>query len=282
MEIKRFFTQDCLKGYVEWLYKEEKSAATIAKYQHDVMQFWDFLGKATVQKEDVIRYKEWLIKHNYTPRSVNSMLAAVNSLFVYLGWEECKVKSMRLQRQVYCPESKELSKEEYLKLVRAAQSKGDERLGLLLQTLCSTGMRISELSSVTVEAVRAGETMVHCKGKSRRIFLVPALQDHLCQYIRENRIETGPVFISNRGNPMNRSNIWREMKSLCAYAGVEPKKVTPHNLRHLFARSFYAVDKDIAKLADVLGHSSIDTTRIYVMTTEKEHVECMEKLQLTL
>ena len=279
---KRVLSQSWLDEYMQWLQTEEKSCATIGKYKRDVLYFYEFVGKNSITKEDVLLYKQWLVDNHYAPSSINSMLASVNSLFMFLGWSECRVKTMRVQRQTYCPESKELSKEEYVKLIWAARRSGNKRMELLLQAVCSTGIRISELQYITVEAVRNGETTVSCKGKSRKIFLVETLRNQLKEFIRENGIESGAVFISNRGNPMDRTNIWREMKHLCNSAGVRAEKVTPHNLRHLFARTFYEEDKDIAKLADILGHSSINTTRIYIISTENEHRKCMEKLQLTV
>lgn len=279
---KRILSKNWLEEYVQWLESEEKSKATIEKYKRDVNFFYDFVGNSTIEKEQVLRYKQWLLDNDYAPTSINSMLASINSLFCFLGWEECKVKALKIQRQIYCPENKELSKEEYTRLIVAARKNGNSRMELLLQTICSTGIRVSELQFITVEAVVHGEAIVFCKGKSRKIFLVTALQQRLLDYIRKNKIISGAVFLSNRKKPMNRTNIWREMKSLCKSAGVCSEKVTPHNLRHLFARTFYEEDKDIAKLADILGHSSINTTRIYIITTETEHRQCMERLQLTI
>lgn len=282
MTKKRFLSENLVDEYVKWLWKEEKSCATIKKYQRDVLCFIHFAEGREVRKDVVIQYKEQLIQKNYAISSVNSMLVALNGLFTYLGWEECKVKTMRIQRQVYCPECKELSREEYLHLVAVAQAKEDVRMALLLQTVCSTGIRISELPYITVEAVLAGETTVYCKGKSRKIILVSAIQKQLYKYMEERGIRTGPIFITKKGKPIDRSNIWREMKKLSLEAGISVEKVSPHNLRHLFARTFYEADKDIAKLADVLGHSNIDTTRIYIITTENAHRKCMESLQLTI
>lgn len=194
--------------------------------------------------------------------SINSMLAAVNSLFDYLGWIDCKVKAIKTQRQIYCPENKELSKVEYLRLVDAAERNHNHRLNMILQTICGTSIRISELHFITVESVKSGTVEVACKGKSRVIFIVKKLKKKLLRYAAERHIKAGAIFITKSGKPINRTNVWREMKALCKQAHVNPDKVFPHNLRHLFARTFYKFEKDIAKLADILGHSSINTTRI--------------------
>ena len=278
----RRLSKDWLMKYVQWLEMEERSSATIEKYRRDLLRFQEFVGEKEVNKTSVLEYKQWLIECQYASSSVNSMLASVNGLLAFLGWEECRVKNMRIQQPVYCPESKELTKEEYVKLILEARRQHNPRMELLIQTVCCTGIRISELRYITVEAVRKGETMVSCKGKTRKIFLVETLRKQLMKFIYDNKIESGPIFVTNRGNPMDRSNIWREMKQLCEDSDVAKEKVTPHNLRHLFARTFYEKDKDIAKLADILGHSSINTTRIYIITTESEHRKCMENLQLTV
>ena len=210
------------------------------------------------------------------------MLASLNSLFSFLNWMDCRVKSIKLQRQIYCPEEKELTKAEYMRLVNAAKQKGNERLNLILQTICGTGIRVSELQYITVEAVKNGEAIVSLKGKTRSVFIVKELKKKLLRYAAEQGIKSGTIFITRTGRPMSRTNIWREMKNLCEHAGVNPKKVFPHNLRHLFARTFYGIEKDIAKLADILGHSSINTTRIYIISTGDEHRRRMEHMRLIL
>ena len=210
------------------------------------------------------------------------MLASLNSLFTYLGWHDLKVRTVKVQREIFCPEEKELTKAEYERLCRTAQQRHNQRLNLILQTICGTGIRVSELPFITAEAVRRGEAIVSLKGKTRTVFLVKPLQKKLLRYISEQKIESGAVFITRTGKPMNRTTIWREMKGLCEEAGVNPQKVFPHNLRHLFARVFYGIEKDIAKLADILGHSSINTTRIYIMSTGTEHRQRMEKMRLIL
>ena len=210
------------------------------------------------------------------------MLASLNSLFSFLGWYDCKVRSLKLQRQVYCPEEKELTKAEYARLCRTAKAKHNERLNLILQTICGTGIRVSELQFITVEAVKKGEATVSLKGKTRSVFLIKPLQKKLLRYITEQKIQSGAVFVTRTGKPINRTNIWREMKKLCLEAEVNPEKVFPHNLRHLFARVFYGIEKDIAKLADILGHSSINTTRIYIISTGMEHRQRMERMRLII
>ena len=278
----RILTEKMIEDCSCYLKSEEKSENTVGKYLRDVRTFAEYLGGAEITKETVIAYKNKLISENYAVRSINSMLASLNSLFSFLNWMDCRVKSIKLQRQVYCPEEKELTKAEYMRLVNTAKQKGNERLNLILQTICGTGIRVSELQYITVEAVKNGETVVSLKGKTRSVFLVKELQKKLLRYAAEQGIKSGLIFITRTGKPLSRTNIWREMKSLCESAGVNPQKVFPHNLRHLFARTFYGIEKDIAKLADILGHSSINTTRIYIISTGDEHRKRMENMRLIL
>lgn len=278
----RILTEKMIKEFSCCLKSEEKSENTIGKYLRDVQAFAAYLGGAAVTNEAVIAYKNKLLSENYAVRSVNSMLASINSLFSFLGWTDCRVKSIKLQRQIYCPEEKELTKAEYMRLVNAAKQKGNERLNLILQTICGTGIRVSELQYITVEAVKCGEAVVSLKGKTRSVFIVKELQKKLLRYAAEQGISSGTIFITRTGRTMSRTNIWREMKGLCEQAGVNPQKVFPHNLRHLFARTFYGIEKDIAKLADILGHSSINTTRIYIISTGNEHRRRMEHMRLIL
>ena len=280
--MERILTQNKISDFYKWLKSEEKSENTIEKYIRDVTAFMAYLGDDVITKETVIAYKSKLIAENYAVRSINSMLASLNSLFAFLGWVDLKVKSIKLQRQIYCPEEKKLTKAEYLRLVNTAKQKGNERLNLLIQTICGTGIRVSELQYITVEAVKCGEAVVSLKGKTRTVFIVKELKQKLLRYAAEQKISSGAIFITRSGKPMSRTNIWREMKSLCEQAGVNPQKVFPHNLRHLFARTFYGIEKDIAKLADILGHSSINTTRIYIITTGNEHRQRMENMRLII
>lgn len=271
-----------IKEFANYLFREEKSVATQEKYLRDVHAFCLYADGNEITKELVVAWKKELIESGYAVRSINSILASVNSLLNFLGLADCKVKNIRIQRQAYCAEDKELSKAEYLSLVRTAESKKNERLSLLIQTICSTGIRVSEVEHITVEAVHRGEAIVSCKGKTRRVFIVSALRKKLLRHVKECGIKSGMIFVTKSGKAMNRSNIWAEMKKLCKEAGVSPNKVFPHNLRHLFARTFYGIEKDIAKLADILGHSNINTTRIYIISTGAEHRRKMENMRLII
>ena len=260
---------------------EERSAATVEKYTRDVKALVKYTQNSAITKETVIAYKKHL-QDNYAVRSVNSMLASINSLFAFLGWHDLKVKSLKLQQQVFCPEEKELTKAEYARLCRTAERKHNERLNLILQTICGTGIRVSELQYITVEAVKQGEAVVNCKAKTRSVFIVKELKQKLLRYAAEQNIKNGMIFVTRTGKPISRTNIWREMKALRDEANVNPGKVFPHNLRHLFARAFYGIKKDIAKLADILGHSSINTTRIYIISTGTGHRHRMENMRLII
>lgn len=278
----RIITEKQIAAFAIYLKSEEKSKNTCDKYIRDVRAFASYTNITRVTKETVIAYKNKLLSENYAARSMNSMLASLNSLFTFLGWADCKVKSIKLQRQIYCPEGKELTKAEYTRLCKAAQRRHNERLNLILQTICGTGIRVSELQFITVEAAKCGEAVVRCKGKTRAVFIVRELRQKLLRYAAEQNIQSGMIFVTRTGKPISRTNIWREMKALCVEADVNPQKVFPHNLRHLFARVFYGMEKDIAKLADILGHSSINTTRIYIISTGIEHRRRMENMHLIL
>ena len=279
---KRIITKEIIEDFQNHLVKEEKSPATVEKYLRDVYSFCEYIKNQTITKENVILYKQRLISDGFAVRSINSMIASLSSLFSFLGWEDLKVKSIKLQKEIFCSEEKELTKSEYERLCRTAERKHNERLCLILQTICGTGIRVSELEFITVEAVRRGEASVSCKGKTREVFIVKELQKKLLRYISEQRINSGCIFITRTGKPIDRTSIWREMKALCKEANVNPSKVFPHNLRHLFARVFYGIEKDIAKLADILGHSSINTTRIYIISTGTEHRRRMENMRLII
>lgn len=274
-------TAKMIAEFREHLILEERSAATVEKYIRDIRNFVIFEDGEEITKETVITYKKQL-QEKYAVRSVNSMLASINKLFAFLGWYELKVKSLKLQQQVFCPEEKELTKAEYARLCRAAERRHNERLNLILQTICGTGIRVSELQYITVEAARHGEATVNCKAKTRTVFIVKELKQKLLRYAAEQKIKSGVIFVTRTGKPISRTNIWREMKALCEEADVNPQKVFPHNLRHLFARVFYGIEKDIAKLADILGHSSINTTRIYIISTGTEHRRRMENMRLII
>ena len=269
-----------IKEFANYLSREEKSTATQEKYLRDVQVFSVYAGGNEITKELVVAWKKQLVESGYAVRSVNSMLASVNSLLDFLSLSNCKVKNIRTQRQTYCTEDKELTKAEYLRLLAA--SKKNEQLNLVLQTICGTGIRVSELRYFTVEAIRYGEVTVDCKSKTRTILVPGKLKNILLNYAKKHGVTTGVIFVTCNGKPLNRSNIWSAMKKLCETAGVKPSKVFPHNLRKLFARTFYGIEKDIAKLADILGHSSINTTRIYIMTTGVEHRRKIERLGLVV
>lgn len=277
--IERIVTDERLRCFESYLLENEKSCATIEKYMRDLQYFSVFAQNHSVDKTLTLSYKAHL-EREYAQTSANSMIAALNTFLRFMGWHDCCVKQFKIQRKTYCPEEKELTKGEYLALIRTAERKQNERLSLLLQTICATGIRVSELNYITVEAVQKGEAIVSCKGKTRTVFIVTALRRKLRDYARKHKILSGLIFITRNGKPLNRSNIWHEMKKLCEEAGVSSGKVFPHNLRHLFARIFYSIEKDIAKLADVLGHSNINITRIYIVSTGAEHRQRMEKMCL--
>lgn len=277
----RTISLSMLKQYKMYLCNDEKSKSTVEKYLRDLNRFLEFVSGADINKSIVLEYKGYLKEH-YATASANSMIASLNSFFKYADWNDCCVKQFKVQKKAFASEDKELTREEYVRLVETARRRGNERLCLILQTICGTGIRISELKHITVEAVKQGQATVACKGKTRVIFIVAKLKKQLLRYAQINRISTGAIFVTSSGKDISRCNIWRDMKSLCRYAGVSPNKVFPHNLRHLFARIFYNLEKDIVKLADILGHSSINTTRIYIITTGCEHRRKMENMRLIL
>ncbi len=268
-----------IEEYLVMLEQEERSVATRKQYERDIRSFFSFAGEEAITKEVVIRYKEELVGR-CSPTSVNAKLAAINGFFSFLGKAEWRVRALKIQRKAFCPKEKELSENQYWKLVNTARKKGDIRLVLILETLCSTGIRISELPFITVQAIQMGEAVVQLKGKTRTVLISGKLKKSLKAYAKREKIREGSIFVTKTGKPMDRSNIWKKMKELCEEAGVDKEKVFPHNLRHLFARSFYRINKDLAKLADVLGHSNINTTRIYIITSGREHQECIDALGL--
>ena len=279
--MERQLNQERIREFEAHLFFEERSAATVEKYLHDLRVFYAFMDGKKLDKTAVLEYKSDLL-NKYAVTSANSMLAAVNAFFRYLGYYELCVKQYKIQKSAFCPEEKELTKAEYVRLLEAAKRKGNERMNLIIQTICGSGIRVSELQYITVEAVGRGEAFVNSKGKNRRIFIVAELRKKLLSYIKTQNIKSGAVFVTKNGKPVSRHNIWRDMKALCNDAGVSPSKVFPHNLRHLFARTFYRLEKDIAKLADILGHTSINTTRIYIVTTAAEHKRKMENMRLII
>lgn len=276
-------TKAMLEEYKAYLYEQEKSKATIQKYMCDIKKLVDFVDDKEMSKSLAIQYKEYLKDNEgYKTSSVNSFLVAANLFFEFMGWYEFRVKTFKLQKEVFMPQSNELSKGEYKQLVETAFGNGKIRIGMIIQTICATGIRVSELSAITVSSVKSGMATIYNKGKERMILIPRDLQVKLLGYTRKQKIKHGIVFKTSKGKAVDRTWIWREMKKLCDIAGVERKKVFPHNLRHLFARTFYSIYKDISKLADILGHSSVETTRIYLKESYIEHQKRIEKLNLII
>ena len=271
-----------IREFEDFLHTEEKSKNTIEKYIHDVTAFCSYAKEQPLSKKTAVEYKEMLLNRGYAISSINSMIASINSFFMFIGMEYIRLKSIKEQKKIFCSEEKELTKSEYERLVHTAECNNNHRLSLIIQTICGTGIRVSELEYITIEAIQKGKAVVSCKGKRRVIFIVKNLQKKLLQYAKERGIRTGSIFITRNGHPISRTNIWRDMKKLCKKAQVNPDKVFPHNLRHLFARVFYSIEKDIAKLADILGHSNMNTTRIYIMSTGAEHRSFMEQMRLII
>lgn len=278
-EKKPVINEEYIMDYINYLREQERSKATLQKYQHDLTALIIFLNGSELTKTELINWKESLM-NQYAPASVNAMIAAVNGYVKYMGWVELMVKPLKIQRSLFLEEEKELTREEYVRLVKAAQKKENERLALVIQTICATGIRVSELKFITVEAVQCGRTEISNKGKMRIVFLPEGLRKLLRKYIRNQKKTAGAVFTTRTGKPLDRSNIWRDMKKLCESAGVSEKKVFPHNLRHLFARTFYSVEKDLSRLADILGHTNLSTTRIYTAESGVVHARQMERLKL--
>ncbi len=272
-------TKKLIETFKKYLVNEEKSEATLEKYIRDVSAFSGWLEGATVSKERVLEYKARLVEE-YMPASVNSILSSLNSFFAFNEWYDCRVKALKIQKQIFASKEKELTKAEYERLLDAAKSKKNERLYLLMQTICSTGIRVSELRFIDMNAIQSGTANINCKGKLRQVFLPKELCKKLTKYAKEQKITSGPVFISKNGKPLDRSNIWADMKKLCVAAGVSKEKVFPHNLRHLFARTYYSLQKDIVRLADILGHSSVNTTRIYTKESGSIHRKQIQNLGL--
>ena len=275
----RKITEETLAAFARQLGEEERSPATLEKYLREVRQFAAFLGGREVTRELAAAWREELSARQ-SPATVNGKLTALDRLLAFLGWEDCRVKHLRVQRQLFRDSARELSREEYARLVETARRLGRSRLSLLMETICVTGIRVSEVRYITAEAVREGRTEIALKGKIRTILLPGKLCRKLEKYARQKKITSGELFLTRSGRPMSRKQIWAEMKGVCRAAGVAPSKVFPHNLRHLFARCFYRVSRDVAKLADVLGHSSIETTRIYLISTGAEHARTLDQLRL--
>ena len=275
-------TDEMLAGYREYLRDEERSQATVEKYLRDVKAFVNYLGTGReVDRERVRDYKEAL-RERYKITSANSMLAALNSFFVFAKWEELKVKLDRVQRAMYSRKELEMTEKDYEKLIRAARKDGDEKMSMLIQTIGSTGIRISELKFITVETLETGRAEIYNKGKSRVVLLPVELTRLLKKYCKSAGIRTGSIFITRQGNPVDRSNVSKKMKQLGREAGVDTAKIFPHNLRHLFARTLYSIEKDVIRLMDLLGHSNISTTRIYTAATEEQPRRQLSRMNLVL
>ena len=276
----RSITEEWVTSFGQYLRQEERSAGTIKKYLRDVRAFAAWLGGTPLTKEAAALWKGGLLDQGCTPATVNSKLAAINKFFSFAGWAEFRVKPLKIQRRLFRDDSRELTRAEYLRLLETAHALGRERLALLMETICATGIRVSEVQNITVEAARRGKTEIALKGKIRTILLPGKLCRKLLKYARKRQIASGKIFLTKGGRGMSRGQIWAEMKALCQEAGVAASKVFPHNLRHLFARTFYKAYRDVAKLADVLGHSSLETTRIYLISTSAEHAVMLEGLHL--
>lgn len=280
--MKHTLTSKKIDEYAQYLRETEHSRATIAKYVRDIRVFMGSLPEGTeISKETVLQYKQDLLAR-YKVASANSMLVALNSFFTFCGWKDLSVRTFKVQRRIFYDQSKELKREEYYRLLQIAESRKNKRLSLIMQTICSTGIRVSELQFITVEALRAGRAQIRNKGKDREVFFPKELVQILLAYCKKQGKKSGAVFVTKNNRPMDRSNIWMEMKALCREACVDPAKVFPHNLRHLFAVTFYRLKKDIVRLADILGHSSIETARIYTATSGTEHTRALSQLNLVL
>ena len=277
----KIITNELIQDFGVFLLNEEKAKATVEKYVRDVTVFMNWLQGNEVEKRLVIDYKTRIME-SYKPASVNSIISSLNCFFTFMEWYQCRVKAIKIQKRVCAEERKELTKQEYERLVSAAEKAGNRKLYLLLQTICSTGIRVSELKFITVNAVMSKEAVINNKGKVRSVMLSKELCAALREYIKMKNIKSGSVFVTKNGKPLDRTYIWKLMKALCKSAGVSPEKVFPHNLRHLFARRFYSIHKDVIRLADILGHSSVNTTRIYTMETVDKYRTKIQQLGLLL
>lgn len=272
-------TMELILNYKRYLYEEERSVATIDKYIRDIQRFWTTLDGNQVTKESLISYKQSLM-NKYQSTSINSMLISIHGFLDYIGLSQLKVKLLKVQRSLFVEKEKELTKAEYQRLLNAAKGNHNERMYMLLQTICATGIRVSEHQYMTVESLNKGKVSIQNKGKTREIFLPKGLRKILIQYCKRKNIESGAIFITRNGKTLNRSNIWADMKKLCQDARVSKEKVFPHNLRHLFAFTYYRLEKDLVRLADILGHSNIETTRIYTKTTGREYEKKLSRMNL--
>lgn len=272
-------TEKIIAKFKEYLICEEKSQATVDKYIRDVIFFMNWLNGESVSKAMVLKYKQELTE-KYAPTSVNAALSSLNSFFIYNEWYDCKVKALKIQRQIFANKDKELTKAEYERLLTAAQQRKNQQLYYLMQTICGCGIRVSELKHITYQSLVDGKAIINCKGKMRVVILQKELCRMLINYAKSHNIKEGSIFVTKSGKPLDRSNIWKMLKSLCESAGVSKDKVFPHNFRHLFARTYYSLQKDIVRLADILGHSNVNTTRIYTTEAGDVHRKHLQKLGL--
>jgi len=277
---KRILGQEQILSYACWLRQEERAPGTTEKYLREVRRFATWLDGRAVTKETLVEWKAYLQAQHYAPSTINGTLAALNALFRFLGWDECRAKFLKVQRRMFRDASRDLTRTDYNALITTAQERGQRRLALLMETICATGIRVSEVQYITLEAARQGRADISLKGKIRTILFPSRLCRKLLKYAKKQKIVSGEIFLTRNGKPLSRRQIWAEMKCLCQYAHVDPDKVFPHNLRHLFATTFYESSRDVIKLADVLGHSSIETTRIYLMTSGVEHQRHLDRLGL--
>ncbi len=281
MKKRAAITEETINGYVAYLRERERAEGTVRKYVRTLHALREYLDGAPLTKIALIAWKEELTAA-YAPASVNAMLAPVNGFLAFMGRQELAVRPLKIQKSLFCDESRELTRGEYTRLVKAAKTGGNERLSLVIQTICATGIRVSELRFVTAGAVQAGRAEITNKGKRRTVFLPDKLRRMLKQYLHKQKITAGAVFVTRTGRPLDRSNIWRDMKALCESAGVDAGKVFPHNLRHLFARTYYSIEKDLSRLADILGHTNVNTTRIYTVESGAVHARHLERLGLII
>ena len=277
---EHILTPEQIAAYGRYLKHEERSQATLEKYLRDITAFSGWLNDRTVTKEIVIGWKEHLQAKGRVPTTINTALSALNGLFRFLGWEDCRARFLKIQRRMFRDQSRELTRTDYDRLIATARKLGRDRLALVMETICATGIRVSELRYFTVEAVQQGRAEISLKGKVRTILIPTKLARKLLKYAKKNKTVSGEIFLTGSGKTLSRRQIWAEMKRLCVHARVEPSRVFPHNLRHLFATAYYRAYRDIAKLADVLGHSSIETTRIYLLTSGAEHQQQIDRLGL--
>ena len=277
---QRVVTVRALQAFEGYLWNEDRQRGTIEKYLRDVRAFAAWLGGGEVSRAEAVRWRDHLLNQGYAPATINSMVAALNTFFRFAGWEDCRVKFLKVQRKLFRDKSRELTRQEYGRLIAAARGQGKERLALLMEAMCATGIRVSEVRYLTVEAARRGRAEVSLKGKIRTILIPNKLCRKLLKYAKKQKTASGEIFLTGSGKGLSRRQIWAEMKGLCQAAGVESTKVFPHNLRHLFATAFYRVCRDIARLADVLGHSNIENTWIYLVTSGAEHSRTLEQMRL--